>query len=243
MAKDKKEFFNRFFVVIAISNFVLLFALFSFLNRQLVGVKQESVLAKEDNVFSAEQAAISEVSDPFITPGPGAEKVLFKPIIDGQDSEIGPVDAKLTIVEFSDFSCKFCAEQDKIVKEIFDKYPGKVRLIWKDFPEANVDSSSYQASLAARCAKDQNKFWEFHDLLFANSDNALSLLDIAVKAGLDVASFKDCFSQKKFASDINTNLKEAGALRLPGTPFFFINDQEYLGAIDKEALEKILNEQ
>jgi protein-disulfide isomerase len=237
----KKDFFNRIFIIVSLVNFVLLFALFSFLSRLDIGQEKIVDSAAADDLGA--EGVYSESNDPFITPGPGAEKLLLSPILDGRDPQLGPDDAKVTIVEFSDFSCQFCSQQEVVIKEVLDRYKDRVRLIWKDFP--GQDDLSYQASLAARCADEQGKFWPVHDLFFSRGEDIFStpLSEIANQFGMEAAKFEACFLQKKFDSDIKRNLKEAAALRLPGVPFFFINGQEYLGGIDKEDLERIINEQ
>lgn len=233
----KKNFFNRFFILVAIVDFAVVFGLLLFLRQETVLNRLNSSPSQPETI-SASRSSPVESSDPFVTSGPGAEEVLLRPIIDGRDPVLGPEDAKVTIVEFSDFSCAFCAEQDKMIKEIVKKYNGQVRLVWKDFPDTG--SVSYQASLAARCAQENGKFWEAQDLFFSVGEEIFStpLPRIANRLGIDPDDFQSCFIGQRFASDIERNLKEASALRLPGVPFFFINDQEYLGAINKEDLER-----
>ena len=81
----------------------------------------------------------------------------------------GPKDAPVTIVEFSDFQCPFCKTANATVKQVLDKYPGKVRLVFRDYPIASLHPQAPKAHEAARCAGDQAKFWEYHDVLFERS--------------------------------------------------------------------------
>jgi len=235
--EEEKRSFDRLFIAISIMAFFVVFAVVSFSLRSFDS-EIPGTATSEDYAIAGEAV---ESLDPFITPGPGAEKVLFAPLIDGRDPQMGPDDAKVTIVEFSDFSCQACARQANIIKEVMEKYQGQVRLIWKDLPDTGT--VSYQAALAARCAKEQGKFWQVHDFLFSDPEAFSASLDKVVEStGLDASKFISCFSAGKFDNDIKRNLKEASALRLPGVPFFFVGDQEYLGAIDREDLERIIQQ-
>jgi predicted DsbA family dithiol-disulfide isomerase len=232
------KIFNRLFIAASIAALFVVLGIMSFFNRQLAGSAEQGGFSEDVYVSLGEGL---EPQDPYITRGPAAEDLLLRPIIDGRDPQIGPDDAKVTIIEFSDFSCKACAEQDSIIKEVMDKYQGKVRLIWKDMPD--IGTVSYQAALAARCAQEQGKFWQVHDFLFSDPEAFSAPLDKVVEStGLDASSFISCFSKAKFDGDIKRNLKEASALRLPGVPFFFVGDQEYLGAIDREDLERVIEQ-
>jgi predicted DsbA family dithiol-disulfide isomerase len=235
--KEKKKTFNFLFAAVSVASLFIVLSVFSYTSRQLA-VKASPLLPDSRPLLERERI---EVKDPFISAGPGAEKILLEPIIDGRDPQLGLDDAPVTIVEFSDFSCSFCAEQEKIIKEVLAEYQGKVRLIWKDLPDAG--GLSYSAALAARCAHEQRKFWSAHDFLFSGREAfSASLAEAALKIGLDAAKFETCLSQRKYDNDIIRNIKEAGALRLPGVPFFFVGGQEYLGAINKEDLEEAIKQ-
>ncbi len=95
----------------------------------------------------------------------------------------GPKDAPVTIVEFSDFQCPFCKSANTTVKQVLDKYPGKVRLVFRDYPIASLHPQAPKAHEAARCAGDQSKFWEYHDVLFERSPKAVAPGLEAVRAG------------------------------------------------------------
>ena len=92
---------------------------------------------------------------------------LRGPIISPNDPSRGAEQAVVDIVYFSDFACSFCRQQETIIKQALEQYPNQVRVIWKDLPEVNPSSQSYQAAKAGRCAFQQNKFWLFHDQLLS----------------------------------------------------------------------------
>jgi protein-disulfide isomerase len=236
-----KKAFSSFFIVVSVLSLLVALGFFSYFSRQapfkiasVDSEKQDKVNADIEEFFEEDKLV-----DPFITPGPAAKKIIFDPRIDGRDPVFG--EGALTIVEFSDFSCKFCGEQEKVIKEVVGEYGGKVKLVWKDFPDK--DSVAYQAALAGRCAGAQGKFWQFHDFLFNKKELAsLKFSDAAKENGLDEGAFLSCLKSGEFKSIIDSNIKEAGALRLPGVPFFFVGKQEILGAINKEDLKKIIDQ-
>ena len=173
---------------------------------------------------------------------PNLKDMLRGPIINTVDPTIGNRDAKVYIVEFSDFACDYCYNQEKKIKQILEKYKDEVIMIWKDYPESNLNSESYQSAIYARCAQKQNKFWEFHDQLYENAKNLnkQKYYEIAENLKLDLDEFKLCSKSKRIKKLINDNITEANALDIKGIPFIYINDQEIMGEIDISDLEKII---
>jgi protein-disulfide isomerase len=145
-------------------------------------------------------------------------------------------------VEFSDFQCDYCIEQEKALREVIAKYEGQVRLIWKDYPEANANTASFQAARAARCADQQGRFWPYHDLLFANNNRITKDLfyRIAEKAGLDTDAFDSCYRDNLVDNLINDNIAEANILDINGIPFLYVNDQEVMGSVTGEDLDRMI---
>ena len=89
------------------------------------------------------------------------------------DPSLGPEDAPITIVVFSDFECPFCAQAVPIVKQMLEENPGKIRFVLRDFPLEQIHPNAFKAAKAANCAGDQGKYWEMHDLLFANQQELI----------------------------------------------------------------------
>ena len=115
----------------------------------------------------------------------------------------GPKDAPVTIVEFSDFQCPFCKTANTTVKQVLDKYPGKVRLVFRDYPIASLHPQAPKAHEAARCAGDQAKFWEYHDVLFERSPkmSPQDLKQYALDLKLDAAAFDQCLDSGKHTAE------------------------------------------
>ena len=182
-------------------------------------------------------------TDPYVTKVPRLKDILAGPIIGSSDPSLGLKNSKVTIVEFSDFQCRFCQQQEQKLKRIVEKYKDQVRLIWKDYPESNKESLSRKAAVAARCAQEQGMFWPFHDSLYASMDTLDNdaLFKIAAANNLNMGLFKQCLAGKAAAWLVDENIKEANALDINGVPFIYINEQEVMGEISLEDLERIVN--
>jgi protein-disulfide isomerase len=120
-----------------------------------------------------------------------------------------------------------------------------VKFVWKDFPLTSIHPQAVKASEAAHCAGDQGKYWEYHDVLFANQ-RALQvdqLKKYAADLRLDTAAFNACLDDSKHASRVQTGLEEATQLGLSSTPSIFINGRLLLGAQPYEAFQTIIDEE
>jgi len=155
---------------------------------------------------------------------------------------VGPKDAPVTIVEFSDFQCPYCKNATATVKQILDKYSGKVRLVFRDYPLVSIHPLAPKAHEAARCAGDQGKFWEYHDLLFERSPRLApqELKQYARDLKLDAAAFGQCLDTGKYVAEVDRDTKEGMTLGLTGTPSFFINGRQLVGAQPLTAFQKII---
>jgi protein-disulfide isomerase len=144
----------------------------------------------------------------------------------------GDPQAPVTIVEFSDFQCPFCQKAYPVVKELLSRYEGRIKLAFRDFPLQQVHSQAEMAAEASRCALEQGKFWEYHDLLFSNHGklDQEQLMENARTLKLDENSFSSCLSGGKFQSDIEKDLEAGTRLGVDGTPAFFINGVLLSGA-------------
>jgi protein-disulfide isomerase len=154
----------------------------------------------------------------------------------------GNPDAPVTIVEFSDFQCPYCKMAQPTIKEVLAKYKDKVRLGFRDMPLRQIHPQAQLAAEAARCAADQGKFWEYHDLLFASQQlDPASLSQYAGKAGLDVERFEGCTKGDKYKPMIENDLQMGSKAGVNGTPAFFVNGQFISGAQPLAAFEKIID--
>ncbi len=151
---------------------------------------------------------------------------------------LGAASAPVTIVEYADYQCPFCATWAKTIEpQIKQTYidTGKVRLEWHDM--AWMGDESRDAANAARCAGDQGQFWAYHDLLFASQagQNTGAFSKERLKAfgrqlGLNTAAFDACVDSDRYGDAVQADFAEATRLGITGTPAFFINGQRIDGA-------------
>ena len=176
------------------------------------------------------------------------------------DPVIGNPDAPITIIEFSDFQCPFCARfHTQTLPLIIEEYieQGKVKLVFRDFPIQNIHPNALPASVAAECANEQGKFKEMHDMLFDNQNewnkqetiNALSLFSqYATEIQLEQETFDSCLTSGKYIDEIRKDLDDGRDYGVSGTPGFFVgNDEigyvEIRGAQSFDNFQKIIDAQ
>lgn len=176
-------------------------------------------------------------------------QVLLEPIrvpipMNEKDSIIGAKDAPITIVEFSDFQCPYCARAYKTVKELLKEYEGKIKIVFKHFP-LQFHKQARPASLAALCAGEQGKFEAMHDWLFEHRTklNEDGFKQAAEELGLDMEKFNACFSQKTYDDFINKTMEEAQKMGVSATPTFFINGRMLQGAQPIQAFKEIIDQE
>ena len=156
----------------------------------------------------------------------------------------GSAAAPVTLVEFSDFECPFCKQVQPILKQVLERYPGKVRLAYRDFPLDSIHPQARRAAEAARCANDQGKFWEYHDVLFAHAKlSPDDLKQYAAQTGLDAAKFEACLSSGVHKAAVQRDVDEGARLGITGTPAFFINGRALTGAQPLEAFVRVIEEE
>ncbi|MCC6804596.1 MAG: DsbA family protein [Anaerolineae bacterium] len=144
---------------------------------------------------------------------------------------LGPADAPVVIVEFGDFHCGYCKRfNDETMTPLLDNYGDRVRFVFRDYPI--LGASSVQAALAANCAYDQNAFWDFHDMLYADPSELTrdKFLEYATTLNLDIDRFTTCFDEAEHQSTVVQDYTDAQALGVTGTPTFFINGKVFIGA-------------
>jgi protein-disulfide isomerase len=153
--------------------------------------------------------------------------------------------AGVMIVEFSDFQCPYCGQVEATLKSVLAKHEGTVALAFRDMPISQIHPFAQGAAEAARCAAEQGKFWEYHDLLFADQ-GALDRNGLIAKAAtlqLDPKQFETCISSEKYKSQVQQDNQEGMRAGVSGTPGFFINGVFISGAQPEAAFDKIIEEQ
>jgi protein-disulfide isomerase len=144
----------------------------------------------------------------------------------------GPAAAPVKIVLFSDFECPFCSRVEPTLRELEKSYGDRLQLVFRQFP-LPMHAHARKAAEASLCAADQGKFWEMHDLLFADQKNLeLAALDArAAKLGLDGAAFDSCLDSGRHAAEIQADIAAGGRAGVAGTPTLFVNGHLVTGAM------------
>jgi len=172
----------------------------------------------------------------------------------------GDPNAPITIVEFSDFQCPFCAKfHQSTLAQIEQNYisTGKVNFVYRDFPIPSIHPNAVTAALASECADDQGKFWEIHDMIFKNQRNWQDLQTLqsanlfkeyAIEIGLNIDEFDSCMISGKHLEEIQNDLNDGIAYGVTGTPGFFVGNEKIgftklVGAQPFSSFQRVIEQQ
>jgi len=156
----------------------------------------------------------------------------------------GNPEAPVTIVEFSDFQCPYCVRARPAVNRVRDVYGDQVRFVFRHFPLA-FHEHAQKAGEAAACAGEQDRFWDMHDRLWANTRKLRpdDLKEHASALGLDTEAFAQCLDSDRYASLVEEDAREGARLGVSGTPAFFINGRPLVGAQPFEAFATVIDDE
>ncbi len=189
--------------------------------QQIISEIEAKIPAPEQTQATSQRSTLSSI------------KVLLD-----DDPVKGNPNAPVTIVEFSDFQCPFCSRFfAQTLPALQENYidTGKIKLVYRDFPLDSLHPNARPAHIAAECADEQGKFWEYHDVLFEKQSewNRLSSADLrsqlnqyATSMGLESTSFDSCLSSQSMADEVNGDYLQAVQYGSTGTPTFFIGNEK-----------------
>ena len=206
----------------------------------------ESVKAKIVDYLKAQrsgvrqQAFVEELKKKYPT------KISLKaPVIEvstGGRPVLGPANAPITIIEFSDYECPFCKRAEPALLQALATYKDKIKFAYRHYP-LPFHQQARPASEAALCANAQGKYWEYHKKVFESASLAEDALkQIAKDLGLDTAKFDTCLKNHEFAKDIDKDLEDGQAVGVNGTPAFFINGRMLSGAQPFEKFKELIDQ-
>ncbi len=207
--------------------------------------KADAMLAKgvkPDNLYAELMKEAANAPAPQAAPEPAP--VVVKDInLEGAPAK-GPKNAPVTIVAFSDFQCPFCSRVVPTLKEIEKQYEGKVKVVFKHQP-LPFHNNAKPAAMASMAANEQGKFWEYHDKLFANQGSLdRDALDrYASELGLDMGKFKAALDSNKYDAYVTADSNEGMKIGANGTPTFFINGRQVVGAQPIDAFKNVIDDE
>jgi protein-disulfide isomerase len=157
----------------------------------------------------------------------------------------GPANAPITIVEFSDFECPFCAGLTPTLHAIETKYKDKVRIVYRQFPLTSIHPNAQKAAEASLCANDQNRFWQMHDVMFLDQRNLTvpGLKQKAALISLDTEAFNACLDSHKYAERVSEDVAEGSRIGVTGTPAFLVNGRFFSGNLPYPDIEKVIEDE
>ena len=217
-------------------------AIITFLGGYAIGTLDDtsnSYVTNEDlkEIISEIEIKTAPAPQPAQIPTQPTASQVFRVSLD-DDPVKGNPNAPVTMVEFSDFQCPFCLRFfQQTLPLIEENYidTGKIKFVYRDFPLDSIHPNARPAHIAAECADEQGKFWEYHDVLFEKQSewNRLSSADLssqlnqyATSMGLESASFDSCLTSQSMADEVNADFLQAAQYGATGTPTFFIGNEK-----------------
>jgi protein-disulfide isomerase len=158
--------------------------------------------------------------------------------IDGSPS-MGKSEVSLVLVEFSDYECPFCARFNaEVLKQVKREYidSGRLRFVYKDFP-LPFHQNAMKASMAARCAGEEGRYWEMHDALLKNQQNLGDVDGLVKRTGLNAATFNECMEGRKYEDAVQRDLSDGRALGINGTPTFILGRLDASGKVTGDVIQ------
>jgi predicted DsbA family dithiol-disulfide isomerase len=158
---------------------------------------------------------------------------------------LGPKDAPITIVEFSDYQCPFCRRwHDEVYQSLLAAYPGKIKLVYRHLPLTTIHPDALSAAEAAMCAGEQDAYWQYHEKLFSSDALGTSVyMQYAQEIGLNTQNFETCITEHRYREVIQADSDFAVDLGVRSTPTFFINGLAIVGAQPLNAFKQIIDKE
>lgn len=205
-----------------------------------------SAQAELDEV-KAQSQAVEEAASAAATAEPaddgGVKQVTRYPITEDDDPSFGPASAPITIIEFSDYQCPYCQRwHEQVWVKLLETFPDQIRLVYRDFPLYSIHPEAGPAAAAANCAAEQDRYWEFHELLFTGGMDLgkEAYLKYGGDIGLNLTSFEQCLTENRYEAEVTADYEYAVGLGIQSTPTFFINGIALVGAQPFEVFKEII---
>jgi len=217
-------------------------------NQARVGNRPKEQIAPQIKQFLAQQRQ-QEAHDGYVNAL--EEKYAARVLLEPPRTEVaatgpskGPEDAPITIVEFSDFECPFCSRINPTLAQVRQNYADQVRIVFRQYP-LPMHPNAVKAAEASLCAHEQGKFWEMHDVMFADQQQ-LGVEQLKAKAsgiGLDPEDFNQCLDSGEYADEVQADLAAGAEAGVSGTPAMFVNGIPISGAVPYDQLSSVIDEE
>jgi len=162
------------------------------------------------------------------------------------DPFIGPEDAPITIIEFSDYQCPYCKKwHDEVLDQLLANYPDQIRFVYRDFPLISLHPGAAPAAEAADCAGEQGSYWPFYQALFSMKYDLTTeaYQQYAAELGLDMQAFAECLADRRYEPEVMGDYNYAVNLGISSTPTFFINGIPIVGAQPYEVFKQLIDKE
>ncbi len=158
---------------------------------------------------------------------------------------LGPENAPITIVEFSDYQCPFCRRwHEEVYEPLLAAYPGKIRMVYRNLPLTSIHPDAMGAAQAALCANEQDAFWPFHNKLFSSDSlSTQTFMQYAQELSLNIDQFQSCITDEKYKDAVTADSDFAVNLGIRSTPTFFINGLAVVGAQPLEVFQQVIDKE
>ena len=190
-----------------------------------------------DTAGADDAAAVVPPADDVKPPTPPAGDPSKLVAVKDTEYVRGDKNAKVTMIEYSDFECPYCSRHNITIDKVLEEYKGKANLVFRHFP-LSFHPNAQKAAEAVECAGEQNKFWEMHDIIFkANTAKQMGVekwKTSAKELGLDTSKFDSCLDTGKYASKVKSDMASGQAAGVRGTPAVFVNGEMVSGAVPYE---------
>ena len=236
----KKSTYNNIIIGIIIAVAAATFFV-GFLLGNSTSQTNSNFITKSDfeDIVTKLESKLDDVKAPTPAAQPSAQAVpsIFK-ISLGDDPVKGNQNAPVTVIEYSDFQCPFCGRfYTETLPQLEENYitTGKVKFVYRDLPLESLHKNAMSAALAAQCANEQGKFWDFHDKLFTGQSTwqgqgaeevAATFVSYATDLKTDSKKFESCYTSAKNSDGIAKDLADAAKFGATGTPTFFIGNEK-----------------
>lgn len=209
------------------------------------GVKQTDLYTEASGIFEEKNRSyLLKTQELGMVPG----KFLEEPALNDGDIYLGKEESAVRVFIFADFQCPYCKVFWTVLRSVMKEYGDRVQFVFKNLP-LSIHDQANEASLAAYCADEQGKFWEYGDRLFAkqddwaNSQDDALLKSYATGLGMNIGQFNTCLADKKYQTKIDSIATQASDFGISGTPAIFVNNQFKNGVIDVNNLRDLIETQ